>query len=39
MPRQMTWAEKQRFKGYFPNLDVDAAIVTGESTNVYNCIS
>jgi hypothetical protein len=35
----MTPAEKQRFKGYFPSLNVDAAVVTAESTNVYNCIS
>jgi hypothetical protein len=35
----MTPAEKQRFRGYFPSLNVDASVVTGESTNVYNCIS
>jgi hypothetical protein len=35
----MTAGEKQRFRGYFPGLNVDAAVVTGESTNVYNCIS
>jgi hypothetical protein len=35
----MTSAEKQRFKGYFPNLDVNGAIVTGEASTVYNCIS
>lgn len=35
----MTPAEKQRFRGYFPSLNVDAAVVTGEATNVYNCIS
>ncbi len=35
----MTPAEKQRFKGYFPSLNVDAAVVTGEATNIYNCIS
>src|SRR5580658_10362523 len=39
MPRSMTAAEKKRFRGYFPSLDVDAAVVTGESTNAYNCIS
>jgi hypothetical protein len=39
MPRPMTFAEKQRFRGYFPSLKVDEAVVTGESTNAYNCIS
>jgi hypothetical protein len=39
MARPMTQAEKQRFRGYFPSLDVDAAIVTGEPSIVYNCIS
>ena len=39
MPRPMTTAEKQRFRGYFPNLDVDNAVVTGEVSTVYNCIS
>jgi hypothetical protein len=35
----MTSAEKQRFRGYFPGLDVDRAVVTGEVSTVYNCIS
>jgi hypothetical protein len=35
----MTPGEKQRFRGYFPNLDVDNAVVTGEVSPVYNCIS
>jgi hypothetical protein len=35
----MTLAEKQRFRGYFPSLNVDAVVVTGKSTNAYNCIS
>jgi hypothetical protein len=35
----MTAPEKARFKGYFPALDVDNAIVSGEMTEVYNCIS
>ena len=35
----MTPAEKQRFRGYFASLNVDAAVVTGEATSVYNCIS
>lgn len=39
MARAMTPAEKQRFRGYFPNLDVDRAVVTGEISTVYNCIS
>ena len=39
MARQMTPAEKQRFRGYFPNLDVNRAVVTGEVSTVYNCIS
>lgn len=39
MPRPMTTSEKQRFRGYFPNLDVDCAVVTGEVSPVYNCVS
>lgn len=39
VPRSMTPAEKSRFKGYFPNLNVNAAVVTGEATRAYNCIS
>ncbi len=39
MARQMTPAEKQRFRGYFPALDVNRAVVTGEVSRVYNCIS
>jgi hypothetical protein len=39
MARPMTPAEKQRFQGYFPSLDVNRAIVTGEVTTLYNCIS
>jgi hypothetical protein len=35
----MTPAEKQRFRGYFPSLDVDRAVVTGEISMVYNCIA
>jgi len=35
----MTLAEKQRFRRYFPNLDVDQAIVTGEVSRVYNCLA
>jgi hypothetical protein len=39
MARPMTAAEKQRFRGYFPNLDVDRAVVTGAASTVYNCLS
>ena len=39
MARAMTPAEKQRFHGYFPSLDVNRAVVTGEVSSVYNCIS
>src|SRR5688572_11212891 len=35
----MTQVEKARFKGYFPGLDVDLAVVTGELSRVYNCIA
>jgi hypothetical protein len=39
MTRPLTPAEKLRFHGYFPNLNVDNAVVSGEATNVYNCIA
>jgi hypothetical protein len=39
MARPMTAAEKHRFKGLFPNLNVNAAVVTDNATSVYNCIS
>ena len=39
MPRSMTAAEKRRFSGYFPRLNVNRAVVTGNATRVYNCIS
>ena len=39
MTRSLTPPEKLKFKGWFPNLNVDAAVVTGEATSVYNCIS
>jgi hypothetical protein len=35
----MTSAEKQRFRGLFPNLNVDRAVVSGEVSTVYNCIA
>lgn len=39
MARPMTPAEKTRFKGHFPNLDVNRAVVTDGRSAVYNCIS
>jgi hypothetical protein len=39
MTRPMTLDEKIRFKSYFPNLDVDTAVVSGEATPAYNCIA
>lgn len=39
MPRQMTTSEKQSYSAIFPRLDVNRAIVAGEPTPVYNCIS
>jgi hypothetical protein len=36
MARPMTPAEKQRFRGYFPSLDVNRAVVTGEVSTWYN---
>lgn len=39
MARPMTPVEKQRFRHSFPNLDVNKAVVTGEISHVYNCIS
>jgi hypothetical protein len=39
MARQMTPVEKLQFRGYFPNLNVDRAVVTGGVSTVYNCIS
>ena len=39
MARPMTPEEKVRWKRIFPKLDVDRALVTGEATPVYNCIS
>ncbi len=39
MSRPMRPAEKQQFHAYFPNLNVNAAVVTGEASSVYNCIS
>ncbi len=39
MNRPMSNAEKQRFKRYFPALNVNKARVTGNMTPTYNCIS
>src|SRR5262245_60673876 len=39
MARPMTAAEKRRFLGYFPSLNVNQAVVTGEVSTVYNCIA
>lgn len=39
MVRQMTFDEKSRFRANFSNLNVDRAVVTGEATQQYNCIS
>lgn len=39
MSRPMTRAEKARFRRFFPGLNVNATVVTGEATNVYNCIA
>ena len=39
MARNMTSAEKKRFKKYFPNLDVNKAKVSGAATTKYNCIA
>ena len=39
MARAMTPAEKQRFRGYFPNLNVNQAVVTDEAIPTYNCIA
>ncbi len=39
MKRKMTEEEKIRLKDYFPRLDVNRAMVTGEATQKYCCIS
>ncbi len=39
MARHMTPAEQQRFRGYFPNLNVNQAVVTDNATWAYNCIA
>lgn len=37
--RSMTPEEKKFYKDNFPNLDVDAAAVTGEADPIYNCLA
>lgn len=39
MDRPMTPDEKSDFKRWFPNLDVDKAVVTGEISTKYNCLA
>lgn len=39
MPRKMTSDERERFKDYFPGLDVERAMVSGERAIEYNCVS
>ena len=39
MARTLLPAEKQRFQRFFPSPNVDQAVVTGERSPVYNCIS
>ncbi len=39
MVRPMTPAEQQRFRGYFPNLNVNQAVGTDDATSAYNCIA
>ncbi len=39
LPRSMTPAEQSRFRRYFPGLNVNAAVVTDNTTRVYNCIA
>jgi hypothetical protein len=39
MARPMTAAEQQRFRGYFPNLNVNQAVVTDNAMPAYNCIA
>jgi hypothetical protein len=35
----MTLAEKRQFLAWFPRMNVGQAAVTGEATNLYNCIA
>lgn len=37
--RPLTAVEKTRFQGYFPSMNVNNVVVSGEATDVYNCIA
>ena len=39
MNRKMTPDERTAYSRFFPNLDVNSAIVTGEANSDYNCIA
>ncbi|MCY4047358.1 MAG: hypothetical protein OXF42_04525 [Candidatus Dadabacteria bacterium] len=39
MARKMTPEEKTAYSRFFPNLDVNSAVVTGEANSDYNCIA
>jgi hypothetical protein len=39
MARPLTQDEKTFYQGVFPNLDVDAARVSGDATTDYNCLA
>jgi hypothetical protein len=39
VPRKMSEREKRDFKSWFPNLDVENTVVSGEATPEYNCIA
>src|SRR5438105_4800270 len=39
MARPMTAAEKSQYSKWFPNLNVNAAVVTDNATPAYNCIA
>ena len=39
VPRPFTNAEKAVYLKYFPDMDVDAVVVTGEVDDSYNCVA
>ena len=39
MTRSMTPLEKTQYQAWFPQLDVNAAVVSAENNSAYNCIS
>ena len=39
LPRQLTDRERSELSFYFPALNVEDSLVTGEATKQYNCIS